>query len=412
MVRFFSPKQAVIIALFSVFSLLLVTEITFANEEESAPAEQAQPQAMPVKVIVAKPEKLEIWKDFSGRINAVDYIEIRPQVGGTITEVGFKDGQYVKKGDLLFVIDKRPYEAAVRRANASLQTMKNQYVLANKELERANELVKTDALSKRVYDERKSTRQVALSQVDEAKAALEEAQISLDYATITAPVSGYVSRAEVTLGNLVSPVTAPVLTSIVSDSGVYADFEIDEKTYLQYVQGTHGEIAVKAIVPSLKNKEYIGKIHAFDNRINPASGTIRARAFFANTDKTLIPGMFVSVKMGSPTAEEKILLPDGVIGTDQNRKYVTVADEKNMVAHRPVELGEATNGRRVILSGVTAGEKVIIDGLMLLRPGMPVAPQEAEAAAPVEASVTQEQQKDQVSDAPPTVEEDKVKVIQ
>lgn len=403
MERLVMPKRAIFLTLALACSLFVPRE-TFSQEGEP-------PQAMPVKVMVAKTEKLEIWKDFSGRINAVDYVEIRPQVSGTITQVGFKDGQYVKKGDLLFVIDKRPYEAAVRKADAVLKTMQNQYALADKEMVRANELVKTEALSKRVYDERKSSRQVAVSQMDEAKAALEQAQINLDYATILAPVSGYVSRAEVTLGNLVSPANAPVLTSIVSDSGVYADFEIDEKTYLQYVQGAKGEIAVKAIIPSLQDKEFVGKIHAFDNHINAETGTIRARAFFGNEDKTLIPGMFVSVKMGSPTAEEKILLPDGVIGTDQNRKFVMIADDKNMVAYRPVELGEASNGRHVV-TGLQAGDKVITERLMMLRPGMPIAPQiEEKTETSVPSAVIATPKEAEKEPEIPAVEDDKVQVI-
>lgn len=373
MERFLMSKQTLALAAYLACSLF-VFNVAQAQEGQ-------EPQAMPVLVIEAQPEKLEIWKDFSGRINAVEYIEIRPQVGGTITQVAFTDGQYVKKGDVLFVIDKRPYEAAVRQAEAALQTARNQYVLADKEMKRASELIKTDALSQRVFDERKSARQIALSHVEEAKAALDQAQINLDYATIVAPVSGYTSRAEVTLGNLVSPANAPVLTSIVSDSGVYADFEVDEKTYLQYAHGTKLEdIAVKLVIPSLENKEYEGKLHAFDNRINPATGTIRARAFFANEDKTLIPGMFVSIKMGSPTTEEKILLPDSVIGTDQNRKFVMVADENNTASYRPVELGESSRGRRVILSGVNAGDKVIAERLMMLRPGMPIMPMNEEQA--------------------------------
>lgn len=342
--------------------------------------DQGQPQAMPVKVIEARPEKVEIWKDYSGRINAVDYVEIRPQVSGTITQVAFTDGQYVKKDEVLFVIDKRPYEAAVRQADAMLQTKRNQYGLADKELVRANELIKTDALSRRVYDERKSARQVALSQVEEAKAALEQAQINLDFATIKAPVSGFTSRAEVTLGNLVSMANPPVLTSIVSDSGVYADFEIDEKSYLQYVHGAKGDIAVKLIIPNLDDKEYEGKIHAFDNRINPESGTIRARAFFPNQDGALIPGMFVSVKVGSPTSEEKIMVDDSLIGTDQNRKFVMTVDANNIATYNAVELGEASRGRRVILSGLKAGDKVIAERLMMIRPGMPVAPMSEEEA--------------------------------
>ena len=345
-----------------------------ANAQEGGQA----PQAMPVKVIKVEPEKAQIWKDFSGRISAIDYVEIRPQVSGTITEVDFTDGQHVEAGDVLFVIDKRPYEAAVRKAEAALKRDQDLFALANKEMLRAKELIKTNALSNRVYDERKSARQVALSEIDAAKAALEQAKIDLDYATITAPVSGYTSRAEITKGNLVEAgPNAPILTTIVSDAGVYADFDVDEKTYLQYVHGAKDKILVKLVIPNLEEKTYDGEIHSFDNRIDPASGTIRARAFFDNEEKNLVPGMFVRIKMGSPTQDARILVPDSVIGTDQDRKFVMVVDDKNTAQYRPVTLGESTGGRRVILSGLKGGEKVITERLMFLRPGMPVLPQMA-----------------------------------
>jgi membrane fusion protein, multidrug efflux system len=356
---------------------------------------------MPVVVETVHPKSTQIWKDFSGRIKAVDYVEIRPQVSGTITEIKFVDGARVNKGDILFVIDPRPYDAALRGAQASMQTAKDQLNLADKELVRAKELIKTNAISKRIYDERASARQVAASQLDAAQAAVEQAQINLDYAYVKAPVSGYTSRAEVTLGNLVDSVSAPILTSIVSDSGVYADFEVDEKTYLQNIRKDSGpdvasaNVDVQIVISSLSERIYKGKIHAFDNRIDPASGTIRARAFFANEDKMLLPGMFVNVKMGSQADKKIILVSEKAIGTDQNRKFVMIAD-KGKAAYRPVTLGASSNGYREILSGLGEGDQVIIEGLMHIRPDMPVAPKE------VEVSPVKEGDKQADTSAPPS----------
>lgn len=367
------------------------------SEVSAQMPEGGPPPAMPVKVEIITPARVEIWKEFSGRIQAVDYVQVKPQVGGKIVEVRFKDGAHVKAGDILFVIDKRTYEAAVNKAKADLESARNRYVLADSEWKRAQELVKTDALSQRVFDERRSARQVSLSEMEASKAALEQAQINLDYATITAPVSGFTSRAEVTVGNLVdASFSAPVLTTIVSDKGVYADFEVDEKTYIQHIRlpdghGVNEDVKILLTVPNIGDEEIEGKIHSFDNRIDPASGTIRARAFFPNSNAMLIPGMLATVKVGTKAVEEKILIPETAIGTDQNRKFVMIADAANKAAYRPVTLGETTQGRRVVLEGVQAGDKLIVEGLMMLRPDMDVVPQvvgENQAQTPAGAQET------------------------
>lgn len=373
------------------FGAILAAGILFAavsfmpgssDAQETADVPQA-PQAMPVTVEAVRARNVQIWREFSGRIQAVDYVEIRPQVSGKITEIKFNGGARVKTGDVLFVIDPRPYQAAVNKSQAALDSANNTYSLAEKEVVRARELIKTNAISKRQYDERVSARLVALSDVEAAKAALEQAQINLDYTNVTAPISGKTSRAEITLGNLVEAGN-PVLTSIVSDEGVYADFEVDEKTYLENIRQMSGgvqKIAVKLSIPSLPDQKYEGFIHSFDNRINPSTGTIRARAYFPNTDRMLIPGMFVTVSMGSPTDEKKIMVSERVISTDQNRKFVLVVDDNSVASYRPVTLGETTGGERVVLTGLQEGDRVITEGLMHIRPGMPVVPQVGGAQA-------------------------------
>lgn len=345
-----------------------------ANEQAGAP------QAMPVTVNVIKSALVQIWNDYSARLEAVDFAEIRPQVSGTISEVRFEDGQAVEKGDILYVIDPRPYEAAVNQARAELNAAKNQASLSWKELSRAKELIKTSAISKRILDERSNDHSVAAATAKAAQARLDRALIDLDYAYVKAPISGRVSRAEIKEGNLVQTgPNAPLLTSIVSMEGIYADFEVDEQSYLKYIRSNARDRAAENNVPvklmlSGDEMEYSGFIHSFDNQIDVSSGTIRARALFANEDGALLPGMFASVKMGTPSTQDKILLSERAIGTDQDRKYVYVVNEQGMVEYRAVKIGESIAGERVIKSGLSDGDLVITEGIIKIRPGMPVAP--------------------------------------
>lgn len=362
----------------------------FYNQNAQAKAAEdgagGPPQGpMPVQAEIVKKQNVKIWKEFSGRLSAVDYAEIRPQVSGNITDIRFKDGQSVEKGDILYVIDPRPYEADVEMAKALLSGAQNTYEFAQKEFQRAQGLIKTKALSERVFDERSNAAKVAKASVEGAKAQLIEAEINLDHAYVKAPISGRVSRAEITLGNLVEAgPNAPILTSIVSNNGVYADFEVDEQTYLAYIRsGAKNNDAEKSIPVRLRvgsgDKAYDGFIYSFDNRIDPSSGTIRARALFENEDDALLPGMFARIEMGSAASEEHILLTERAIGTNQNRKFVYVLDENNIVTYRPVKIGNSILGNRIIEDGLNEGETVITDGIIKIFPGMPVTPKLAEA---------------------------------
>lgn len=359
-----------------------------ANASESA--EARAPQAMPVTVETVTLKPIQIWNDYSARLEAVDFAEIRPQVSGTITEVKFEDGQMVEKGDVLFVIDPRPYEAAVNQAKAELRVAKNQSSFSLKELQRAKELIKADAISERVLDERSNAHNIAVATVKAVEARLRSAEINLDYAHIKAPISGRVSRAEIKVGNLVEVGgNAPVLTSIVSKQKVYADFEVDEKSYLKYVRNSAKNVSEEHNIPvklslSGDDVEYEGFIQSFDNQIDVSSGTIRARALFDNEDGALLPGMFASVKMGTPSSVDQILIGERAIGTDQSRKFVYVVNDQNMVEYRVVTIGESMNGQRVITSGLNDGDQVIVEGIIRIRPGMSVVPQGKEQ--PVELS--------------------------
>jgi len=339
-----------------------------------------KPQAMPVDVAIVEKQAIRLWKEFSGRLTAVDYVEIRPQASGIITEVKFVDGQFVNKGDILYVIDPRPLKAIVAQESADLIVAKNTDALAVKELHRAKDLFRKNMISQQVYDEISNDKLVADASVKRAEAELSEAEINLSYAYIKSPVSGRVSRAELTHGNLVSAgPNAPLLTTVVSSESIYADFDVDEQTYSHYMQGvtSEQESSYKSPVElRLQNSEsvYQGKIYAFDNRIDPSSGTIRARAIFKNPQGKLLPGMYARLRLGSVSEEKTILISERAIGTDQNRKFVYVVNGENKTAYREVHLGDSINGDRIVNSGLVAGDIVIVRGLMRIRPNMLVEP--------------------------------------
>jgi multidrug efflux system membrane fusion protein len=387
------------------FALLQWSPYSDANAQQQGGA----PQAMPVPVVTIEEKPVELWKEFSGRLAAVDYVEIRPQVSGLIEKIHFDDGQIVKQGDVLYSIDPRPYEAAVAQARADVAAAKDDADFAQKELGRAEELLKTGAVSKQGYDERVNSQKLNKSASASANARLKAALVDLDNSTIKAPISGRISRPEITEGNLVNAAAAPLLTTIVSEKEIYADFEVDEQTYLNFVRMGAGQTveAEKAVPVRLllkgdegmgqAAKPYTGVIKSFDNKINPSSGTIRVRATFANEDGALLPGMFARVQIGSSTKENRVTIPIKAVSTDQNRKFVYVV-ENGAATYREVKLGDSVNNTdRIILSGLKSGDKVIIDGLMKLRPGAPVDPKTPEEIEQMKAA----QEKQAAAAAPP-----------
>ncbi len=357
----------------------------------SHPSEAAAPVPVPaveVTVQTLSPKKVQVWSEFSGRLHAVDQAEIRPEVNGRITEVRFHDGQYVKQGDILLVIDPRPYEAAVARAEANLASARTNADFAKIEQQRAAGMIKTEAIAQRIYDERSNNLRVADAAVKGAEAELKTAQVDLEHAYVRAPITGRTSRAELTVGNIVQAgPTAPVLTSVVSSSAIYADFEVDEQTYVDSIRSgaanpdQEHKVPVQLTLAGDHGHVYQGTIDSFDNRLDVGSGTIRARAKFANTDGALVPGMFVSVGLASPVEHQELLVPEKAVGFDQSKKFVLVVDKDNKVEYRAVELGAQVAGSRVALKGVEAGDKVIVDGLQHARPSSVVAPKEAPQTA-------------------------------
>jgi multidrug efflux system membrane fusion protein len=341
-------------------------------------ASVAPPPPLAVTAERVEPQTVHPFAEFSGRISAVDYAEIRPQVVGRITEIRFHDGQSVKAGDILFVLDPRPYEAAAAKAKSDLETAINNAKEARLERDRGERLMQAHAMAQESYDQRMNADNVAQAAVGSAQALLQQAQLNVDYAYIKAPISGRISRAEITQGNLVGSATTapPLLASIVSNDGVYADFEVDEATYLNNVRdraaGAGQQIPVELRVQGDSGHVYRGTIESFDNHIDAGSGTIRARARFANEDGSLVPGMFVSVRMGSGELDNALLVPERAIGNDQSKRFVFVVDRANKAEYRPVTLGAAVDGHRVVTTGLKSGDDVILDGLQRLGPGAAV----------------------------------------
>lgn len=371
-------------ALFSYHSNVTIgaTEEIVGKETKKSPAAKKapKPKGMPVSVTIIKPENIQLWNKYSGHVVAVDKAELRPQVSGRITEIRFKDGHNVNKGDILIVIDPRPYKARLKQAQAALATAKTQNELAGKEYERAKSLVAKKAVSESILDTRKNNYIVAKANLLGAEAVVDTAKINIDYAYVKAPIAGKISRAEITIGNLVQAgINAPLLTSIVANEKVYVDFEVDEQTYIksahQYSKEQINKTPVRLNL-STGQKPKDGFLLSFDNRIDQSTGTIRGRALFDNSSNLLLPGMSVSVLMGVTSKQKKkqIAITERAIGTDQDRKFVYVVSPQNTAVYREVTIGQNIDGRRLITSGLKENDIVITEGLARIRPNMPVAP--------------------------------------
>jgi len=358
--------------------LLSLAFLSFNNVEATTEGQgkstETQQQKL-VEVIKVDHESVTIWNSFSGRLSAVESSIIKPQVSGRITGIHFEDGQMVNEGDLILEIDIRPYKASVEEAQATLASAKSEDALATRELERAEKLLQEEAIAQRVYDERLNTAKQAKNKVLAAQANLTHAEINLDYAMVKAPISGKISRPELTKGNLVQAgPNAPVLTTIVSNHKVYAEFEVDENTYLNHV---HAKATNKEAIQSIPVKltvgagdiEYLGYIHSFDNQINTATGTIRARAIIDNTDGLLLPGMYANIQMANPDEMKTLIVPQSAIGTDQDRKFVYIVDDQNIVQYKQVKLGEKTEKGISIVSGLMGGERIIVKDIRKFKSG-------------------------------------------
>ena len=356
-----------------------LTPISGHSDDSSNP----MPPPTHVEVVELKVEPVRLWTRFSGRLTAVNSAEIKPQVSGEIQQVLFDDGQQVQQGEVLFIIDPRPYEAEVQQAQAQLTSARSRATLARDELDRARKLVERQLVSESVFDAANNEYRIANARIEEAESALVKAKLDLEYAHIKAPFTGLISRAELTVGNIVEAgSSAPVLATLVSNQQLYAEFNVDEQTYIRSMRqrGLVGQMPVQLTLAD-DDKVYRGKIHAFDNRLDISTGTIRARAIFENTDGALTPGMYANVHLGAPKETNVMLLPTKAIGTNQDKKFVYIVDENNTVGYREVTLGEYHQGQRVIESGPESGSLVVVNGLSHIRPGMPVEAEIVSASA-------------------------------
>ena len=352
-----------------------------SKDEPAAAAAQAGP---PVSAAIVVEKPVAETQEFSGRLEAVEIVEIRPRVSGYITAVNFKPGAEVKKGDVLFVIDPRPYQAEADRAGAAASAARAKADLARLELQRAERLLADKAIAQREFDERASVQKELDAGARAAAAQSEAARLNLSYTRITAPIDGRVSKAEITLGNLVD--ASAVLTSVVSLDRIYASFDGDEQTYLRV--GSRAQRSQPATVKvGLTGEEgfpHEGKLEFVDNQLDANTGSVRMRATLANPDRALAPGLFARVQIGSGAANKAVLINDRAVGTDQSRKYVVVVGADSKAEYRPVTLGPVVDGLRVVRTGLKPGEKIVVNGLQRVRPGSPVTAQ----IVPMDAAVT------------------------
>lgn len=367
-----------------------------------APAAAAAPEAAQVDTAQVIHRSVTEWQDFSGRLEAVDRVEIRPQVSGILTEVHFKDGSAVRKGDVLFTIDPRPFAAEVARAEAQLAAAESRTAYTASDLARAERLIADNAVSRRDFEEKQNAARDAAAGVQAARAALRVARLNLEYTTIKAPIAGRMSRAEVTVGNLVSANSGPALTTLVSADRIYAAFDVDEQTFLKSVnpartaRGT--TLPVHLGLADQDGHPFEGHIHSVDNRLDTHSGTIRVRAVFDNPEGRLVPGLYARVRLGGGTPREAVLIDDRAIGIDQDKRFVLVVTPDNRSAYREVHLGSLQDGLRVVEKGLAPGERIVVNGLQRVRPGDPVTPRPVAMAgsAPVAAAALPRADKTQI----------------
>ncbi|SCB27984.1 efflux RND transporter periplasmic adaptor subunit [Rhizobium multihospitium] len=354
-------------------------------------ASQAAPPAIPVTVAAVEPRDVTSWQEFSGRLEAIDRVEIRPRVAGAIQSVHFREGALVKQGDLLVTIDPATYEAAVAQAQAQVGAAKATLNLTKVEVDRGQKLFDNKTISQSDMDTRASNYAAAEANLKAAQATLQTAQLNLDYTQVRAPIAGRVGKIAVTVGNLVAAgASSTALTTLVSVDPIYASFSANEQTVTQALAelpATNGavppveQIPVQIGTASDDGTPIKGKLQLIDNEVDAASGTVSVRAVFDNPGGRLIPGQFVRVRMGQPKAESKLVISDRAVGTDQDKKFVFVVDGDNKVNYRQVQLGSLVDGQRVIEDGLKVGEKVVVNGLQRIRPGAVVDPKPEDKVA-------------------------------
>lgn len=346
------------------------------SQATGKPAAAPAPEVT-VAGVIAKP--LRDWEEFSGRLQAVDSVEIRPRVNGFIDSIQFTEGARVKKGQLLFRIDPRPFQAEVNRLGAEVRRARSQSALAASNHDRGKRLVAQHMISQQDFDQLATTASTSSDDIGAAVAALETARLNLEFTEVRSPIDGRVSRALITAGNLVS--NTSILTTVVSDDPVYAYFDADEQTYLKFAghaaPADGPRVGQDSVYMGLIDEEgypHTGRLDFVDNQVDPQSGTIRGRAVFDNKDGRFTPGLFARIKLVGGEVKDTVLIDERAVGTDLGKKFVLALKSDNTLEYRPVTLGASVDGLRVVNTGLAANDVIVVNGLQHVKPGIAVTP--------------------------------------
>jgi multidrug efflux system membrane fusion protein len=359
------------------------------------PEATVAPAAAKVSVAKVLEQPINEWDEVTARLEAPETVQIRPRVSGQIDSVAFTDGELVKKGDLLFQIDPRPFQADVDRLQAQLQQARATASNNANEAQRGERLRSNNAISAELADSRNTTAQESKAAVAAIQAQLDLAKLNLSFTRVTAPITGRVSRAEITAGNIVTADTTP-LTSLVSTDKVYAYFDADERVFLKYNQlardGKRG--ATTPVYMGLSNESdnpHLGQMNFVDNQVNPKTGTIRGRAIFDNSKGEYTPGLYARLKLVGSGTYSAMLIKDEAVGTDLGKKFVLVVDKDNKAIYRTVDLGPKLEGLRIVRSGLAKDDRIVVNGLQRVRPGSPIDPQDTPMASDQTLAALQQQ---------------------
>jgi membrane fusion protein, multidrug efflux system len=373
-----APQRAVLAGLGIAIGLLTACA--------SPTAQHADPPPPTVTVAEVLSREITEWDELTGRLEAVNTVEIRPRVSGFISEAGFQEGALVRRGQVLFQIDPRPFQTQVDRLSAELTRARATVRRTSSELTRAERLAGENAMSLEERERRASAAEEAKAQVAAVEAALRAAELDLEFTRVTSPIDGRVGRAIVTEGNLVSsgPGEATLLTTVVSLDPIYASFDADEQTFLRYgdlaragkrASARQSGVPIHMALASDQDYPRVGEMNFLDNQVDPSTGTIHGRAVFRNTDRSLTPGLFVRLRLVGSGNYRGLLIQDRAVGTDLDKRFVFVVDEARTVRYRAVTLGPIVDGLRVVRTGLNPGDVVVVNGLQRVRPGVTIAPE-------------------------------------
>src|SRR5215470_5893363 len=381
-------------SLFSLFTTALVLSLALALASCGDSGKPAGPPAPTVTVAKPVQRSLVDYDEYVGRFIAVDAVEVRARVSGYLDQVHFQDGQIVKQGDLLFTVDKRPFQTSLDQAKANLSQARANLAFTDADLARAQQLVTNKTITEQTFEQRTQAKRVAEASVAAQEAAVRQATLDLEFTELRAPVAGRIGDRRVSPGNLVTGGTGgntTLLATIVSLDPIRFEFTMDEASYLRYerlskggrdVTSREGSVIVALKLLDEQDFQHQGRMDFVDNVIDRSSGTIRGRAVFSNPDGVFTPGMFARIRVPGSPSYMALLVPDAAIGTEQTRKYVLVVDSENVVRMKYVTLGQVFDNLRVIKSGLGEDDRVVVNGLMRARPNQKVTPQEEGAPPP------------------------------